>query len=209
MSDTQSSDRYDRLRNTARHRRITTAATPESDEPYRAVQSHRPENGIGESVEDNQRGIAMLMSLATEVTSNSPPLDEISRAGIKRQGRIRSIPLALVVILIAQAALSLRLLPTNTASTDEALYLWAGHLEWAHWLHGIALPLFPTYFSGAPVVYPPLGALADSIGGLAGARVLSACISEGLRSSLAAHRYPVPSPRSPERDLAVDCQHRQ
>ena len=28
-------------------------------------------------------------------------------------------------------------------------------------------------FSGAPVVYPPVGAAADSIGGLAGARVLS------------------------------------
>ena len=27
--------------------------------------------------------------------------------------------------------------------------------------------------SGSPVIYPPLGALADSIGGLAGARILS------------------------------------
>ena len=35
------------------------------------------------------------------------------------------------------------------------------------------IPPFPRYFSGAPVVYPPVGAAADSIGGLAGARVLS------------------------------------
>ena len=66
-----------------------------------------------------------------------------------------------------------RLLHANTAFEDEALYLWAGHLEWAHWLHGARIPVFPTYFSGAPVIYPPLGALADSIGGLAGARILS------------------------------------
>lgn len=87
----------------------------------------------------------------------------------------RNIPrrLLLLVILLVQAALALRLVQANTAFEDEALYLWAGHLEWAHWLHGVRIPLFPTYFSGAPVIYPPLGALADSVGGLAGARILS------------------------------------
>ena len=58
--------------------------------------------------------------------------------------------------------LSLRLVRADTAFQDEALYLWAGHLEWAHWLHGTAVPPFPYYFSGAPVIYPPLGALADA-----------------------------------------------
>lgn len=76
-------------------------------------------------------------------------------------------------ILAAQAGLSLRLVWSNTAFPDEALYLWAGHLEWEHWLHGTPLPAFPTYFSGAPAVYPPIGALADVAGGLAGARLLS------------------------------------
>jgi Dolichyl-phosphate-mannose-protein mannosyltransferase len=79
----------------------------------------------------------------------------------------------LVAVLIVQAALSIRLLRADTAFEDEATYLWAGHLEWANWLHGTPLPQFPAYFSGAPVVYPPIGALADSIGGLTGARVLS------------------------------------
>ena len=55
----------------------------------------------------------------------------------------------------------------------HATYLWAGHLEWASLLHGASLPPFPAYFSGAPVIYPPLGALADSVGGLTGARILS------------------------------------
>jgi len=79
----------------------------------------------------------------------------------------------LVAVLVMQAGLSLRLVGLDTAFQDEALYLWAGHREWAHWLHGAAVPPFAAYFSGAPVIYPPLGAVADSAGGLAGARVLS------------------------------------
>jgi hypothetical protein len=79
----------------------------------------------------------------------------------------------LLAVLVVQAALSLRLVRADTAFQDEATYLWAGHLQWAHWLHGTPLPPFPSYFSGAPVVYPPVGALADSIGGLAAARTLS------------------------------------
>jgi Dolichyl-phosphate-mannose-protein mannosyltransferase len=81
--------------------------------------------------------------------------------------------LPLLAVLAVQAALSLRLVRADTAFQDEATYLWAGHLQWAHWLHGTPVPPFSAYFSGAPVVYPPLGALADSIGGLAGARILS------------------------------------
>ena len=79
----------------------------------------------------------------------------------------------LQVVLFVQAGLSLRLLRADTASQSEALYLHAGHLKWAHWLHGIPIPPFPKYFSGALVIYPPIGAAADSIGGLTGARVLS------------------------------------
>ena len=79
----------------------------------------------------------------------------------------------LVVVLVVQAALSVRLVGADTAFQDEAAYLWAGHLEWAHWLHGVPVPAFSAYFSGARVIYPPVGALADSFGGLAGARVLS------------------------------------
>jgi hypothetical protein len=79
----------------------------------------------------------------------------------------------LVLVLAVQALLSARLVGADTAFQDEALYLWAGHREWAHWLHGASVPPFPAFFSGAPVIYPPLGALADSAGGLAAARVLS------------------------------------
>ena len=76
-------------------------------------------------------------------------------------------------ILAVQTILSLRLVGADTAFQDEALYLWAGHLEWARVLHGTPIPQFPSYFSGAPVIYPPIAALADSVGGLAAARGLS------------------------------------
>jgi 4-amino-4-deoxy-L-arabinose transferase-like glycosyltransferase len=90
----------------------------------------------------------------------------------------------LFAVLAVQAALSLRLVWSNTAFQDEALYLRAGHLEWARWLHQAPIPDFPSYFSGAPVIYPPLGALADSIGGLAAARVLSLFFMLGVTSLL-------------------------
>ncbi len=90
----------------------------------------------------------------------------------------------LLTILVVQAVLSLRLIWSDTAFQDEALYLRAGHLEWAHWLHHALIPAFPAYFSGAPVVYPLLGALADSIGGLTAARLLSLCFMLGVTGLL-------------------------
>jgi 4-amino-4-deoxy-L-arabinose transferase-like glycosyltransferase len=81
--------------------------------------------------------------------------------------------LTLVVILTTQAMLSARLITSFTAFNDEALYIGAGRLEWLHWLHGTPSPLYQTFFSGAPVLYPALGALASGIGGLTAARLLS------------------------------------
>ena len=91
---------------------------------------------------------------------------------------------ALGAVLVAQTALSTRLTWTNTAFQDEALYLRAGHLEWAHWTRQAPIPDFPAYFSGAPVAYPPLGALADSAGGLTAARLLSLACMLGVTGLL-------------------------
>jgi len=99
-------------------------------------------------------------------------------------GRLTNARWPLAAVLTVQLALSLRLVWSNTAFQDEALYLRAGHLEWAHWLRGAPIPDFPSYFSGAPVIYPPVGALADGIGGLAAARVLSLCFMLGVTSLL-------------------------
>jgi 4-amino-4-deoxy-L-arabinose transferase-like glycosyltransferase len=64
---------------------------------------------------------------------------------------------------------------SNTAYIDEADYLWVGHLVIRHWLHGATWPatLIKDNLSGSPFLYPPIGAVADSIGGLAAARILS------------------------------------
>ena len=80
-----------------------------------------------------------------------------------------------MAICAVQAALSLTLVWSNTAYADEAKYLWVGRLELAHWLHGTSWPSASAYrtFAGSPVLYPPLGALANNVGGLAGARILS------------------------------------
>ena len=101
-----------------------------------------------------------------------------------RKPRLAAQPWPLLAVLLVQAALSLRLAWSNTAFQDEALYLRAGHLEWARWLHNAPIPNFPAYFSGAPVLYPPLGALADSVGGLTAARLLSLGFMLGVTTLL-------------------------
>ena len=104
----------------------------------------------------------------------------------------RRVPGPLVAILAVQACLSLILATSNTAFEDEALYLWAGHVELAQWFGGAhaVLSPFTRYFSGAPQIYPPLAALADSAGGLVGARILSLAFMLGTTCLLwsAAHR---------------------
>ncbi len=119
-------------------------------------------------------GPVTQQSVEPSTSDTAAPERAASSRRVKRTARSRipgSWPLA--AILAVQALLSLRLVRANTAFVDEATYLWAGHLEWASLLHGASLPPFPAYFSGAPVIYPPLGALADSVGGLTGARILS------------------------------------
>jgi hypothetical protein len=90
----------------------------------------------------------------------------------------------LLTILTVQAVLSLRLVWSNTAFLDEATYLAAGHAEIAHWLHGTPVAPYPTFFSGAPVIYPPIAALAASVGGLAAARLLSLAFMLGTTALL-------------------------
>jgi len=98
-----------------------------------------------------------------------PPSEQSSR-------RILGLLLhPLTAICVVQTILSLILALSNTVFGDEADYLRVGQMEWAQWLHGVSWPAASAeqHLSGSPVIYPPIGALADSIGGLAGARILS------------------------------------
>jgi hypothetical protein len=133
-------------------------------------------------------GPATRESADLSARAASPPQEAVApsrRLGHRSRSRSAvSGSWLLAVILAVQALLSIRLVRADTAFQDEALYLWAGHLEWAHVLHGGQLPQFPAYFSGAPVIYPPLGALADSVGGLVAARLLSLVFMLGTTSVL-------------------------
>jgi len=101
-----------------------------------------------------------------------------------RDRRPTLAPLGLFCVLAIQAILSLRLIWSNTAFLDEATYLFVGHVELAHFLSGSSVPAYPTYLSGAPVIYPPLAALAAGLGGLPAARLLSLCFMLGATSLL-------------------------
>jgi hypothetical protein len=151
----------------------------------------KPPEPVARSFAASQRaGLAAMISLAD---ADAPPRQKSSRlstngergkpepAGTRKSHLLSHLPgvLPLIAILTVQAALTARLITRYSAFNDEALYLWAGRVEWQHWLHGTPMPLFQTYFSGAPTVYPPLGALANSLGGLQGARILSLCFMLG------------------------------
>jgi Dolichyl-phosphate-mannose-protein mannosyltransferase len=121
--------------------------------------------------------VPLPVAIPNHLDSTASPADLVLRPPSLRSSPATRGPAVvrwpLGVVLAAQAALSLRLIWSNTAFQDEALYLRAGHLEWARWLHGTPIPGFPSYFSGAPVLYPPIAALADGLGGLVAARILS------------------------------------
>jgi hypothetical protein len=123
------------------------------------------------------------------LTVERPPVTPPRQSAVQRSNRnghrfAHTPELLLIAILTLQAVLSLRLVWSNTAFLDEATYLYGGHVEIAHWLHGTPLPPLATYFSGAPVIYPPLAALAASIGGLAAARMLSLAFMLGATGLL-------------------------
>lgn len=96
------------------------------------------------------------------------------QTGQGKQGKHRLLHPVLAICAV-QAALSLTLVWSNTAYIDEATYLTAGRMEIAHWLHGAPWPSTYAYehFAGSPLIYPPLGAIAANVGGVAAARLLS------------------------------------
>jgi hypothetical protein len=98
-------------------------------------------------------------------------------AGRTRRGQSRAKRIIqyapLVLILAVQAALTLRLARWGYASGDEGRYIYYGHqLIYELW-HGGGSPYYETFTSGAPVIYPVLAAMADSVGGLLAVRLMS------------------------------------
>ena len=79
---------------------------------------------------------------------------------------------SLVGILVVPTLLSLRLVRSNSAFNDKALYLRTWHGEIAHLIYGTKTPGFQTNFSGASVLYPVVRAVVGSNGGLGAACLL-------------------------------------
>ncbi len=93
-----------------------------------------------------------------------------TRAAVVPQAA-RWLPLAF--ILLVQAVLSVRLISHSYVSGDEGRYIYAGHQLIYEFWHGGGSPYYETYFSGAPAIYPVLAAMADHLGGLVEACLLS------------------------------------
>jgi 4-amino-4-deoxy-L-arabinose transferase-like glycosyltransferase len=165
-----------RVPSTQREYLVTIRETIRKSPPLRRLQVWEPEERDGESRVIGQRN-GPLPYTGPDTTARLTAPKYLHYVAAEQESAVDVDFVAgrwlLFVVVALQVALSARLIWANTAFQDEGLYLWAGHLEWAHWLHGTQIPDYASYFSGAPVLYPPLGALANHYGGLAGARLLS------------------------------------
>ena len=114
---------------------------------------------------------------AAEVRTPSAPTQRMWRTRWERfvatpiGARIAGL-LPLFAVLVVQIALAYQL--RNTAFEDEALYVYAGHREWAMLLHGTpTYDNYASYFSGLPFLYPIAAAGFDYLGGLEAVRLFS------------------------------------
>ncbi|HEX3962630.1 MAG TPA: GtrA family protein [Trebonia sp.] len=98
--------------------------------------------------------------------------------------RLRDLPWPLLVVLVIQILLSMRMIWSNTAFIDEATYLYVGSQDLNHWIHGIPIRDYQTFMSGAPVVYPPIAAIVNAVGGLVAVRFLSLAFMVGANCLL-------------------------
>ena len=112
------------------------------------------------------------MAAGTRTRSRSRDRGEVQAPPFAVPKVIAAVPL--VAILALQVALSARLLPVfSAASGDESLYIYAGHQEIYELFHGGGSPYYEDWFSGSPVIYPVLAAMADHVGGLMLVREMS------------------------------------
>jgi putative flippase GtrA/glycosyltransferase involved in cell wall biosynthesis len=128
-------------------------------------------------------GLNYTTSLATHLVRTAPVMRAPAPAAQNLRAAGQDAPAAgrrqsrlpIAILLALQALCSLTLVWSNTAFGDEANYLSLGHLLVEHWLHGTPwpAPYGEDGLSGSPYIYPPMGAIASSFGGLAGARILS------------------------------------
>lgn len=137
------------------------------DETETALLARIPGDGDGERGEERDGPKSVAAPRKHDVAKRS-------RGSRARSGFVTLRSLwPLYPILAVQGFFAWRLVITKTAFLDEATYMWSGRVVADHLLHGTSRPQFETFFSGAPVLYPVLAAIASKLGGLTAARSLS------------------------------------
>lgn len=136
--------------------------------------------------------VTAVLTPASFALSHNWSMDE--RAGARTS--LSALPWTLIPFLAVQVLLSLRLIWTNTAYTDEALYMYSGGQQLNHWLHGSIVEDYQKFFSGSPAIYPPISAMADAVGGLTGSRLLTLAFMLGTTSLLYAITHRLLSKRA-------------
>ena len=151
---------------------VTAAIATEAAEPASAPARALVPSAFAPSAGETRRPVqspTVVHTLDPDSYTGPSPWQRFSAHPV---GRWLVGRLPLLAVLVLQAVLALRL--HNSAFEDEALYLYAGHHEIAWLLHHTSTyDDYSTYFSGAPFLYPVLGAAADGVFGLEGARALS------------------------------------
>jgi hypothetical protein len=99
--------------------------------------------------------------------------DGASDTGQKQESTALNRRWPIIVILLIQAALSVRFFRANSNSPAEGSYLWTGYLDLGRHAQASQIAGLDARFSGSQAFYPRVGALAAEFGGLAGARALS------------------------------------
>ena len=158
---------------------------PEPSAPERAQDTPSLARFDAESPRRAQEIDRPMVSVATAQVPVSGVLStEPQAANARLFSWITRVPWPLMAILTVQIIMAFRLIWSNTAFIDEATYLYAGTQELNHWLHGTPVANYQTFLSGSPAIYPPAGAIANAIGGLTGARILSLLFMLGTTSLL-------------------------
>lgn len=164
------------------------AVPASTSEPDLVAQLARPEALEALPVTQPLRAVNAEMLICPEATDPGRTRDSSGHGSLAERShllrKLTAAPWPLLVVLAVQTALALRLVRSNTAYIDEAMYLYAGSQELSHWLHGGPVVDYQLWFSGSPVVYPPLGAIVNAIGGLIAARTLSLCFILGTTTML-------------------------
>ncbi|MEV7597373.1 hypothetical protein AB0O91_08295 [Kitasatospora sp. NPDC089797] len=154
---------------------------PESTrKPVLGPAGARPAGGA--ALDGRDRATAVVRPAPTDRRRRKPGLPRVPHPP---RPVLRADWLPLLAVLLVQGALSYHLILSNTAFIDEGTYIYSGYQEIAHLRHGTPVATYETFFSGSPLVYPVVVALADFAGGLTAARLLSLAFM--LSATVAVH----------------------